>query len=167
MGSSKKRLRASGGVPAEVEGRAVGREETNHAAMGRLGNVMLVGGETDLSLRARPGEVVRFYLTNTANTRVFNMAVPGARMKLVGGDSGRCPRPGSCRFSRPVRDSPSPGDRRVSRANPRRAGGCARRAWEIAAEGAFGGFATAASPRISMALPRRRIGVILQRGGRR
>ena len=35
------------------------------------------------------GEVVRFYLTNTANTRVFNVAVPGARMKLVGGDSGR------------------------------------------------------------------------------
>jgi len=26
---------------------------------------------------------------NTANTRVFKVAVPGARMKLVGGDSGR------------------------------------------------------------------------------
>ena len=35
------------------------------------------------------GEVVRFYLTNTANTRVFNVGLPGARMKLVGGDSGR------------------------------------------------------------------------------
>ena len=34
------------------------------------------------------GEVVRLYLTNTANTRVFNVALPGARMKLVGGDSG-------------------------------------------------------------------------------
>jgi FtsP/CotA-like multicopper oxidase with cupredoxin domain len=66
-----------------------GREETTYAAMGRFGNVMLVGGETDLSLNARVGEVVRFYLTNTANTRVFNVAVPGARMKLVGGDSGR------------------------------------------------------------------------------
>ena len=33
--------------------------------------------------------MVRFYLTNTANTRVFNVALPGARMKLVGGDSGR------------------------------------------------------------------------------
>ena len=32
---------------------------------------------------------MRFYLTNTANTRVFNVALPGARMKLVGGDSGR------------------------------------------------------------------------------
>jgi FtsP/CotA-like multicopper oxidase with cupredoxin domain len=66
-----------------------GREETTYAAMGRFGNVMLVGGETDLSLDARAGEVVRFYLTNTANTRVFNVALPGARMKLVGGDSGR------------------------------------------------------------------------------
>ena len=41
---------------------------------------------------AQPGEVVRLYLTNTANTRVFNVALPGARMKLVGGDSGRCER---------------------------------------------------------------------------
>ena len=37
---------------------------------------------------ARRGEVVRFYLTNTANTRVFNVRLPGARMKLVGADSG-------------------------------------------------------------------------------
>ena len=35
------------------------------------------------------GEVVRLWLTNTANTRVFNLMVPGVRMKLVGGDSGR------------------------------------------------------------------------------
>ena len=69
-----------------------GREETTYAAMGRFGNVMLVGGETDLSLSAQLGEVVRFYLTNTANTRVFNVQLPGARMKLVGGDSGRCER---------------------------------------------------------------------------
>ncbi|WP_217913638.1 multicopper oxidase family protein [Miltoncostaea marina] len=68
------------------------RSETTFTAMGRFGDVMLVGGETDLSLAARPGEVVRLYLTNTANTRVFNLALPGARMKLVGGDSGRCER---------------------------------------------------------------------------
>jgi FtsP/CotA-like multicopper oxidase with cupredoxin domain len=65
------------------------RTETTYAAMGRYGNVLLISGETDLSLTAQPGEVVRFYLTNTANTRVFNIALPGARMKLVGGDSGR------------------------------------------------------------------------------
>ena len=62
--------------------------ETTHVAMGRFGNVMLVAGEPDLELEANQGEVVRFYLTNTANTRVFNVALPGAQMKLVGADSG-------------------------------------------------------------------------------
>ena len=64
------------------------RAETTYAAMGRFGDVLLVNGETDLALDAQLGEVVRFYFTNTANTRVFNVALPGARMKLVGGDSG-------------------------------------------------------------------------------
>src|ERR671936_645259 len=65
------------------------RDETTYAAMGRFGNVFLVGGETDPRLSAHLGEIVRLHLTNTANTRVFNVALPGARMKLVGGDSGR------------------------------------------------------------------------------
>src|ERR1700704_2499575 len=65
------------------------RTETTYSAMGRFGDVLLVSGETDLSLTAQLGEVVRFYMTNTANTRVFKVALPGARMKLVGGDSGR------------------------------------------------------------------------------
>jgi len=65
------------------------RTGPTYAAMGRFGNVLLINGETDLSLKALNGEVVRFYLTNTANTRVFNVALPGARIKLVGGDSGR------------------------------------------------------------------------------
>jgi FtsP/CotA-like multicopper oxidase with cupredoxin domain len=65
------------------------RSETNYAAMGRFGDVLLIAGEPELSLRAQRGEVVRFYLTDTANTRVFKVALPGARMKLVGGDSGR------------------------------------------------------------------------------
>jgi FtsP/CotA-like multicopper oxidase with cupredoxin domain len=67
-------------------------DETTHAAMGRFGNVLLVAGEPELALTAQAGEVVRLYLTNTANTRVFRVAVPGARMKLVGGDSGRVER---------------------------------------------------------------------------
>ncbi len=64
------------------------RSETTHVAMGRFGEVLLINGETDLSLDARLGEVVRLYFTNTANTRTFKVALPGARMKLVGGDSG-------------------------------------------------------------------------------
>jgi FtsP/CotA-like multicopper oxidase with cupredoxin domain len=62
--------------------------ETTHVAMGRFGNEILVAGEPDLSLQAKRGEVVRFYFTNTANTRVFNVTLPGAQMKLVGADAG-------------------------------------------------------------------------------
>ncbi len=78
-----------------LEGGAVApfsRATTTHSAMGRFGDVLLVAGDTEPSFEARPGEVVRLYLTNTANTRVFNVALPGARLKLVGGDSGRMER---------------------------------------------------------------------------
>jgi FtsP/CotA-like multicopper oxidase with cupredoxin domain len=63
--------------------------ETTYAAMGRFGNRLLVAGDSDLRVSFRAGEVVRLWLTNTANTRVFNVTLPGARMKLIGGDSGR------------------------------------------------------------------------------
>ena len=46
--------------------------------MGRFGNVMLINGETTFSGEAALGEVVRLYLVNTANTRIFNFALPGA-----------------------------------------------------------------------------------------
>ena len=59
-------------------------------AMGRFGNVMLTNGRPRFTERAAVGEVVRLCLLNTANTRTFNVGLPGARMKLVGGDSGRC-----------------------------------------------------------------------------
>ena len=63
--------------------------ESNFTAMGRFGNVLLIGGETEQQLAIRRGEVVRLYLTNTANTRVFKVALPGVQMKLVGSDGGR------------------------------------------------------------------------------
>ena len=65
------------------------RNHPTYTAMGRFGNVLLVNGEPQISLRARKSEVVRTYLTNTSNARVFNIGLPGARLKLVGGDSGR------------------------------------------------------------------------------
>ncbi len=68
------------------------RDTTTYAAMGRFGNVLLANGDPDLALGAREDEVIRFYLVNTANTRVFNVGFDGARMKLVGGDSGRVER---------------------------------------------------------------------------
>ena len=60
--------------------------------MGRFGNVMLINGQTDYRAEAKAGEVVRLHLVDTANTRIFNFGISGARMKLVGGDSGRVER---------------------------------------------------------------------------
>src|ERR671933_969190 len=65
------------------------RSGPTYTAMGRFGNVLLINGETTFSGEAALGEVVRLYLVNTANTRIFNFAVRGARAKLIGGDSGR------------------------------------------------------------------------------
>src|SRR6266550_3837413 len=65
------------------------RSTPTFTAMGRFGNVLLINGETAFSSEAALGEVVRLYLVNTANTRIFNFAVRGARAKLIGGDSGR------------------------------------------------------------------------------
>jgi FtsP/CotA-like multicopper oxidase with cupredoxin domain len=65
------------------------RAHATYTAMGRFGNVLLINGQPQVALRVQHGEVVRVYLTNAANARVFNISLPGARMKLVGGDSGR------------------------------------------------------------------------------
>jgi FtsP/CotA-like multicopper oxidase with cupredoxin domain len=66
-----------------------GESAPTHALMGRFGNVMMVNGETDYRLGARRGEVVRFYLTNVANSRTFNVTFGGARVKVVASDVGR------------------------------------------------------------------------------
>jgi FtsP/CotA-like multicopper oxidase with cupredoxin domain len=65
------------------------RSGPTFTAMGRFGNVLLLNGEERLEGSVALGEVVRLHLVNTANTRIFNVAIPDARMKLVGGDSGR------------------------------------------------------------------------------
>lgn len=66
-----------------------GEEAATHTLMGRFGNVFLVNGEPDFDLEAKRGEVVRFFLTNVSNTRVFNLSFQGARMKVVGADIGK------------------------------------------------------------------------------
>ncbi len=66
----------------------LGLESPTHALMGRFGNTLLVNGEPDYRLAVARGEVVRFYLTNAAGTRTFNLSFPGARMKVVASDVG-------------------------------------------------------------------------------
>lgn len=63
-----------------------GDRAPTHALMGRFGNVMLVNGVTDYELAVSRGEVVRFYLTNVANTRTFNVLFGGAPIKVVASD---------------------------------------------------------------------------------
>jgi len=63
-----------------------GDRAPTHAMMGRFGNVMLVNGLTDYELPVERGSVVRFYLTNVANSRTFNVVFGGAPIKVVASD---------------------------------------------------------------------------------
>lgn len=63
-------------------------EKVTHTLMGRFGNVNLVNGLVGPTLSATKGETLRFFALNTSSTRVFALAVPGVKMKLVGGDNG-------------------------------------------------------------------------------
>lgn len=66
-----------------------GRDQPTHAAMGRFGNVMLINGESDWHATVQGGEVVRYYLTNVASSRTFNLSFgSGSRIKVVGSDQG-------------------------------------------------------------------------------
>ncbi|MEK7141427.1 MAG: multicopper oxidase domain-containing protein, partial [Patescibacteria group bacterium] len=64
------------------------KDGSDRALMGRFGNTMLINGETDYALSVKKDEVVRFYFTNSASVRPFNLVIEGAKMKLVGGDNG-------------------------------------------------------------------------------
>jgi FtsP/CotA-like multicopper oxidase with cupredoxin domain len=63
-----------------------GDRAATHALMGRFGNVMMVNGVTDYQLSVKRGEVVRFYLTNVANSRTFNVVFGGAPIKVIASD---------------------------------------------------------------------------------
>ena len=63
-----------------------GASTPTHALMGRFGNIMLVNGATDYSIDVKRGEVVRFFLTNVANSRTFNVTFGNAKVKVVASD---------------------------------------------------------------------------------
>ena len=54
------------------------RSGPTFTAMGRFGNVMLINGELQFSGDAAVGDVVRLYVVNTANTRMFRFGLRGA-----------------------------------------------------------------------------------------
>lgn len=63
------------------------KDYTNYALMWRFWNTSFVNGSSDYTFNMKSWEVVRAYLTDTANTRVFNFKIPGIKMKLVWGDN--------------------------------------------------------------------------------
>ncbi|MDP2498971.1 MAG: multicopper oxidase domain-containing protein [Candidatus Palauibacterales bacterium] len=66
-----------------------GRGVATNALMGRFGNTFLVNGEPRYRLEVDRGEVVRFYLTNVANTRTFNLSFGDLPTKVVASDLSR------------------------------------------------------------------------------
>ena len=65
------------------------KDYITHTLMGRFGSTMLINGEEKYNLEVKKGEVIRFYIINTANSRTFNFMVEGHKLKIIGSDSGR------------------------------------------------------------------------------
>ena len=64
------------------------KDKINQVLMGRFGNVMLINGKESYDVTVKKGDVVRFYLTNAANTRLFNFSIENTKLKVIGSDGG-------------------------------------------------------------------------------
>ncbi len=71
------------------------KDLTNKTLMGRFGNILLINNQENFQMKAKRGEVIRFFVTNTANTRTFDFSIMNvgvkniSPLKIVGGDIGR------------------------------------------------------------------------------
>lgn len=66
-----------------------GGDGPDFALMGRVGNVLLVNGEPRYALTVKKGEVARFYLTNAASSRTYNLSFGNVPVKVVASDQSR------------------------------------------------------------------------------
>lgn len=66
-----------------------GKESSNFMLMGRFGNTFLLNGDPNYQLQVKRGEVVRFFITNSSNTRTYNLVLENVKMKAVGSDVGK------------------------------------------------------------------------------
>lgn len=64
-------------------------EKVTHTLMGRFGDTLLINDKKDFKVTVEKGQLNRFFLTNVANTRVFDLEFKGSKIKHVGGDVGR------------------------------------------------------------------------------
>jgi len=69
-----------------------GVEAPTHALMGRFGNVFLINGEPHYTLDVDRDDIVRFFLTNASNARMYNLSFGDARMKVIASDLGKLER---------------------------------------------------------------------------
>ena len=68
------------GDPADIS--------TAEAMMGREGDMLLVNGQLQPQLAARPGERERWRVVNACTSRYLRLALPGQQLQLLGVDSG-------------------------------------------------------------------------------
>ena len=61
--------------------------------LGREGELVLVNGQSNPKLSARPGERERWRIVNTCVARYLQLRLDGQQMQLLGMDSGRFPTP--------------------------------------------------------------------------
>jgi suppressor of ftsI len=66
-----------------------GGDQPDFTLMGRVGNTLLVNGEPHYALTVAQGAVVRFFLTNVASSRTFNVSFGDAPIKVVASDESR------------------------------------------------------------------------------
>jgi len=66
-----------------------GAEQPDFTLMGRVGNIIRVNAQPTYSLDVAQGSVVRFYLTNVASSRTFNVSFGDAPIKVVASDESR------------------------------------------------------------------------------
>ncbi len=72
-------------------------DRVNKTMRGRYGNLLMINNQAAYTMTARTGEYLRFFVTNTANTRTFDLSLvreDGAEqtLRIVGGDIGRIER---------------------------------------------------------------------------
>jgi len=75
------------------------KQEVDHTLMGRFGNTLLINGDTGYTLTVKRNEVVRFYVTNAANSRTFQIGLSRNMLKVIGSDNGLYESPSSLRWN--------------------------------------------------------------------
>lgn len=62
---------------------------TNYMLMWRFWSIMMINWDANYKMSAKKWEVMRMYFTNVSNTRIYNITIPWAKIKLVWWDNGK------------------------------------------------------------------------------